>query len=180
MKSFGLVSFIFFAAAIVFMVRRWPADSSKTFSQNAARAPSSVLYYGTIMLIFLGLLSVFTYGWFIPSLQLPTVYAAVFAIGVAGQTVAALVPETAGWRVPVHRYSTGVMYFSTIPLVGILAFSVRGPATIRVLLALAFLLLALLIAVTLAFKRLQEHAMALQITHLTIVAAALMLATYAV
>jgi hypothetical protein len=112
-KSLGLLSFAFFATAIIFMGWKWPPDMSQTFSQNAARKPSSSWYYGVVMIIFLALLSGFTYAWFIPTLSLPLAYAVVFGVGVLGQTVAALVPETHGRNVPVHRVATSTMYFAT-------------------------------------------------------------------
>ena len=177
MKQLGLLAFVFFAFAILIMLRRWPADPAKTFSQNAAGSPASATFYGIVMVVFLVLLSVFTYGWFIPALRLPLAYALVFGAGVAGQTVAALVPETKGLNVTVHRIATGVMYFATVPLVGLLAVRM-GSAMLEALIGLACLFLAALITATLSNRSLQKHAMGVQVAHLMILAAALMLATY--
>jgi hypothetical protein len=132
MKTLGLVSFLYFGVGVAFMLYRWPADYTKTYSQNAARTRGSIIYYGALVLTFLVMFSAFVYGWLIPTLHLPRVFTAAFTIGVVAQAVAGIVPETHGWKVRTHVNAAYVMYYSTVVTVGALALSVGAPASLLI------------------------------------------------
>jgi hypothetical protein len=178
MESLGLLSFLFFSAAVAYMFRRWPADPSLTFSQNAARHRSSSWYYGVAVIVFLAILSAFTYGWLLPKLHLPLIFALAFGIGVAAQAVAGVIPETAGTNGTVHRAAAAIMYFDTVAVIGLLAFLVQGPWPLRAAYFFAFVLIGGIVAVSILNKQIRRYAVVLQSIHLAIFAAAILMATY--
>jgi len=158
------------------MMRRWPPDVTKTYSQNAARTRGSIVYYGVLVLTFLAMFSVYVYGWLIPTLHLATVFSVAFTIGVMAQAVAGIAPETRGWKVRTHVNAAYVMYYSTVVMVAALAWGVSMPA--RLLVAGMLLVMAAAVAAGTFSARLRTYAIALQTIHLVAFAAAFMFATY--
>ena len=158
------------------MLYRWPADTKKTYSQNAARARDSIVYYAVLVLTFLAMLCAFVYGWLIPIKHLSVVFTAAFTIGVIAQAIAGVVPETHGWKLRTHVNAAYVMYYSTVVVVGALVVGVSMPA--KLLVAGMLVVMAAAVAVGTFSAKFRLHAVALQAVHLVALAAAFMFATY--
>lgn len=178
MKSLGLISFLFFGVAVSYMLVRWSGDATKTFSQNAARYQSSTVYYAVVWAVSLIFLSLFVFGWFIPTLDLPTAFGVVFGIGVAGQMVAGLVPEIEGWRKVTHVVASSVMYLSTLVFVSMLSFHTTTPPAGRVVSVSALTVMTAIFLSVLLFKRTHRYAVVLQTVHLVCFFGVLLTITY--
>lgn len=178
MKSLGLISFLFFGAAVSYMLVKWSGDATKTFSQNAARYQTSTVYYSVVWAVSLILLSLFVFGWFVPTLHLSTAFSIVAGVGVASGMVAALVPETEGWRKVTHLVVSSVMYLSTLIVVGILLLHPATPPAGRIIGIFAFAIMTAIFLSVLLFKHTHRYAAALQTVHLICFFAVLLTITY--
>ncbi len=180
MKQFGLIAYMLFVGSVAYMLFRWSGESTKTFSQNAARNQSSIIYYGIVLAVFLAMLSIFAYGWLIPTLLLPTTFSVVFGVGVAAEAIAGLVPETTGWRKVTHITVSGVMYVATLIIVGMLYINSSTPHVAKLTSAAAFIVMVAVILAVVLFRQLQRYALLLQTIHLFCFFGALLVVTYSV
>jgi hypothetical protein len=167
MAVFGIISLGFLLAAWVVMFRLWPMEIAKTFSQNAARRRLSTVYYAAVMAVFLPLLGAFVYGELIPHLRVAVSFGWAIGIGIAAQAVAALVPETVGWRKVTHLVAASVMYLATVVAAGILVWG--GTATLTTARVAELSASTLMLGVMLAgivSARARLYALGLQMIHL--------------
>ena len=178
MQPLGLLSFLLLTAMLGYMMYRWPGGVDKTFSQNAARFKESSIYYAVGLVVVLALLSVFVLGWFVAAMKLSTVFASVFLLGIAGQTTAALVPETTGMRKTIHIAASAVMYLVTLIIVGMLALHTAVPVTGRIAAAAGFGVMLMLSLAIIVDKRLLRYAMVIQAIHLASFYIILLVSTY--
>ena len=107
MRYLLALAILLLIVGLVFLVVRWPQGASKTFSQHAAAQKASIIYYFLLFAVTIPMLSVFFYGYFIPTYHLSFVFSVAIALGLAGQLIAGAVPEVGGWKLRVHRTSTG-------------------------------------------------------------------------
>jgi hypothetical protein len=121
--NLGLISVVLSWAGLVFMIWYWKGDFSKTFSQNAARQKSTIIYYAILWLICLPPFTWFLLFPFYETLQLNGFFRIIGIIAALGMLIAALIPETVGWKAKVHRFSAFMMAWCFIPLTLLIAFS---------------------------------------------------------
>jgi len=107
MKYLLLVAVLLLFAGLAFLAMRWPQDFSKTFSHHAAAQKASSIYFFLLFSVVIPLLVLFFYGYFIPAYHLGLIFSVAIGIAIAGQFVAAVVPEADGRKSQVHRTVTG-------------------------------------------------------------------------
>ena len=123
MQYLGLTSVIWLTFSLIVMFLLWPPEMPKTLSQNAARKRSSIIYYGVVFGIFLTPFTFFMLGWLVPQLSLGVVFSSVYLLGLLGQVIALIVPETKGVKVSIHHAAAFTMTLSLMVLTGVLALS---------------------------------------------------------
>ena len=123
MQYLGVISISWLTLSLALMFLLWPPEMSKTLSQNAARKRSSVIYYGISFGIFLFPFTAYMLGWLVPTLGLGSVFSSVYLLGLLGQTIALIVPETRGVKVSIHRAAAFAMTLSLMALTGLMALS---------------------------------------------------------
>jgi hypothetical protein len=128
------------------MIWFWKGDLDKTFSQNAARSKTTIVYYAVMWLICLPPFAWFLLFPFYEALQLNMMFRVFGVIAATGMLIAALIPETTGWKVFVHRYSAFLMAWCFVPLSLLISLSsvVSGFAKVVSFSAAAFMLLSAL------------------------------------
>lgn len=94
-----------------------------SFSQHAAQTKEGCIFYFLLFLVHLPVFGWFLYGWFIPNFNLSWVFMVFVSLAIAGQAGAVTVPETSGWKVPVHRFFAFAMALMLLPLVVIIGFN---------------------------------------------------------
>lgn len=107
MKYTLLLSILVLIFGLAFLVVRWPQGKNKTFSQHAAAQRATIYYYIALFLIVNPLLAFFFYDYFIPKYHLSFIFSAAISLAIAGQFIAAFVPEVGGWKSRVHRQAAG-------------------------------------------------------------------------
>ena len=88
-----------------------------TFSQHAARHSSAILFYRVLWAITLPMFYWFMMNSFYDKLQLGFLFQLLLSGASLGMIGAAAVPETTGWRVPIHRYAAYGMAYLMCPIV---------------------------------------------------------------
>ena len=121
MQYLGLASVVWLTLSLIIMFLLWPPEMSKTLSQNAARKRSSIIYYGIIFGVFLIPFTLYILCWLVPQLGLGAAFIVVYLIGLLGQIIASIIPETTGIKVSVHRTAAFAMTLSLMVLTGLLA-----------------------------------------------------------
>lgn len=121
--SLGLISIVLSWVGLLFMIWYWKGDLAKTFSQNAARNNNSIIFYALLWLVCLPILAWFLLVPFYDALELNIVFLVISAIAVLGMLIAALIPETKGWKVKIHRLGAFTMAICFMPLVTLIIFS---------------------------------------------------------
>lgn len=114
-KYFGLYAFILLILGLVFVIYRWPAGKQATFSQHVAQHRRSIIYYAMLFSIVLPILLLFFVGWFIPHFNLSIWFAILITLASIAQLMATIIPETRGWKVPFHRFISGLSGVLLIP-----------------------------------------------------------------
>lgn len=141
MKSLGIFSILFLALGCFFMLYHWPLERNKTLSQHAARIKVSIIYFAAIYVIFLSIFSVFMFGWFIPTYNLPIIFSVFTGVGILAQVVAILVPETQGIPKYIHIAAATVMTFMALLLSILLAFESQFTVTTHLVCVIASILM---------------------------------------
>ena len=144
--SLGLISIFASWLCLLFMIWHWKGDITKTFSQNAARSKTTIIYYALLWLICLPPFAWFILFPFYDSLELNSVFRVFGLLAALGMLVAALIPETTGWKVKVHRTAAFTMAWCFVPLSLLISLSsvVSGFAKVVSFSAAVFMLLSAL------------------------------------
>lgn len=133
MKQLGIISITLLWMGLIFLIRKWKGNVSMTFSQHAAQYKSSQIYYFVLFAATLPFFSLFLYKWFIPTFKLSFFFGLIAGVGMIGQLIAVIVPETEGKKVPVHRYSAFIMSDCLVPLSIFIATSSNFSKAARIL-----------------------------------------------
>lgn len=156
----GAAAAVVLIIGLVYLLQRWPLDIHHTFSQHAATSKTSAVYYSVLFGVVVSLLALFFFGWFIPTLELTGLYAAVIALAIVTQQLCTFVPERKGSSVAIHRLLAGVsavmLFASQLLLTG------HTGSTAVVISVLC--MTALIIAITIKGARLQ-YALLFQIAY---------------
>lgn len=112
MELLGIISVVFLVAAIVLLQAIWGPDYFRTYSRLVARKQASIIYYFCVFVIFLSLFSFYITQYFVPQLQLPSLFMIVYCVGVAAQLVCVAVPEVGGRKTKIHIFAAGIMAVS--------------------------------------------------------------------
>jgi hypothetical protein len=131
MLLLGTLSVLFLVVALIGLLLIWGVDISKSFSQLAARKKSSTIYYFFTFAMFLLLFSRFMLSWLIPEGNLPLFFTLIFVIGVLGQLVAVIVPETGGLNTKIHIAAAGLMTASVTLQAVIFTFAQNAPTALQ-------------------------------------------------
>lgn len=116
LASLGFIVTILFWVAGAYLLRTWRGTNKMSISQHAASAKGATLLF-TTTLIFLG--ATFYYwliAWFVPHLQLGTMFVVTLTVMIVLLCIAAVVPDSQGWKRIVHRLAAYGMALLFIPL----------------------------------------------------------------
>jgi hypothetical protein len=123
MKQLGIISISFIWAGLIFTILKWKGNVSMTFSQHAAQHRSSQIFYFLLFLISLPIFSLFLYGWFAPHFHTSFLFGFIVAVCMISMIIAAVIPETKGRNVLIHRYAAFFMADCFVPLLILIAAS---------------------------------------------------------
>ena len=153
--SLGLISVVASWLGLLFMIWYWKGSVDKTFSQNAARSKTTIIYYALLWLICLPLFSWFMLIPFYEALELNILFRIFAILASLGMLIAALIPETTGWKINVHRYSAFLMAWCFVPLSLLISLSPTASNLAKVV-SFSSVLFMLLSAIYL-YRRDAEH-----------------------
>lgn len=122
-NNLGLISIVASWAGLLFMIWYWKGDIAKTFSQNAARQRSSIIYYALLWLVCLPPLVWFLMVPLYEALGLTPLFRLIAGVASISMFIAALVPETKNWKAKVHRSAALTMARCFMPLVLLISLS---------------------------------------------------------
>lgn len=110
-KMIGLLSIVVLWAGLLFLVWFWKNKKHRemTFSQHAAQTRASQIYYFLLFALAMPPFVWFIISWFTPKFELPIWFNVLTVVASIFQAIAVSVPETTGWRVPVHRNAAFMM-----------------------------------------------------------------------
>ena len=180
MKSLGLFSIVYIIFALGFLVSYWPGDLSKSLSQNAARKKSSIIYYGIAFVPFLVFFTIFFLGWFIPEFRLPLFFSIVYSIGLFGQVVALVIPETRGWKIAIHRGFAFMMSLSLWLLTAMLLLQPGFSDIARIWGVGTAIYMGVCWALVIFSKKAYEYSLLFQVSYVLSFLIFILLATYTV
>lgn len=178
MKHLGLASIILTWIGILTVIRIWKGNVSKTISQHAAQSRSGQVFYFLLFTLTLSLFCIFVYGWLVPAFGLPIWFRICIGMGVFCQMLAVAIPETRGWRVPVHRYSAFMMSLLLIPA-GAVFISSAFAGTIRMSALCAVFIQFLIAAILIPRQGYHRHILWLQMAYVALFHIVIIVASYA-
>ncbi len=121
MKHLLLLAAVVLWTGLGFLIKRWPQNISKTFSQHAAAQRESILYYAVLFSIVLPLMALYVVNWLIPTFNLSWTFTVFIWLAIVTQFVVVLIPETKGWRYFTHRFLAFWGAFFLLPTLYFLA-----------------------------------------------------------
>ena len=104
MKHLLLLATVILWSGLGFLIKRWPQNISKTFSQHAAAQRESIFYYAILFCIVLPLTALYVVNWLIPTFHLSWTFTVFIWLAIITQFIVVLIPETKGWRYSTHRF----------------------------------------------------------------------------
>lgn len=173
MELLGLLSIVIAWLGLIVLITFWKGNASMTFSQHAAISSASVWYYFVLWLICLPLFYLFMTRSFIPEFGFGFWFQLYLVGAIAGWAMAAIVPETKGWKVRVHRFSAFAMCYFVALMTLYIAFSGRVALPARVVATLSIVVMFGEIVYLNFHNRRHRHMLVLQalyfaVFHLTI------------
>ena len=178
MQHSGLLSIAIAWVGLLYMIRHWKGNASMTFSQHAAQKRSSQIYYFLLWLLCLPIFYWFLLHYFIPAFGFGFWFKLYAAGAMTGWTMAAIVPETVGWKVRVHRISAfALCYFMALITVSITT-SVVMPVRSRTVAAVALLVMLGEIVYLNMHKRRHPHMLAYQLVYFVVFHVMILFAWY--
>lgn len=142
LRLVGLASIALTWVFLAVVIRKWKGDISMTLSQHAAQTRAGCIFYFLAFMIVLPPFYVFMIEWFAPEFLMSNIFVALVSLGVAAQIGAVLIPETTGWKVPVHRFLAFTMAFILFPTTFLIAINQYVPLGARLVAWLALLFMA--------------------------------------
>lgn len=178
-KHLGLFSIILVTAGLGYLMYKGPVSRHLTFSQHFAATGPGRLLYRFIFTIELPLFYIFTVKWFVPSLGLSSVFTALFTVAVAGQLIAAYVPDNGGTNTVIHNVGAYAMATLLIPssLLIAMAPEVSEFAKYVALSAVGYMLVTWYLLIFI--KRAREQYLYLQAIYIVMYFVTILSATYA-
>lgn len=132
MQFVGLFSIALCWAGLLFLIRRWKGNVSMTFSQHAAQYKSAQVYHFALFTIVLPLFYCFMLGWFTPTFKFGLLFKVLITFSAAALYIAAVVPETKGIKVIIHRQAAFAMAYTLLPVVILIYLNTHVSATARI------------------------------------------------
>lgn len=178
MQHLALISTIVLAAGLVLTAAMLPGGLRATFSQRVANNKTAEVLYALLFLIALPALYIFIVDWFVPTLNLSSVFIVFAAIAVIFQIACTFVPERGGKMTTVHRVLTGISGLALLPMVALIALSdsIGMPLILTSWVALVCMLVLLTIA--LMHQNGFKYALMLQVGYYASFFAVLLMTTY--
>lgn len=178
MQHLLVLVIIVLVLGLTYTVTRWPGGLHMTFSQHAAVARRSAMYYSILFLVTLPLLVWFIGEWLTPQKHLPDAFLWLTCAAVLFQIVCTWFPEVGGWRTTVHRTLTGISGIAMLPLVFILATTSTLSAAVRFSAWVTLGFMVFLLVVALSNQKGHKWALLLQIGYYSAFFVELLMATY--
>lgn len=144
MKFFGLCLVLLSWAAGIYMLRKWRGLRSMSISQHAASNPAALRLFASVLIAGGLAFYVWLVRWFAPELNLSALFVVLITATFLTQIVAALIPDTKGWRSSTHRaaaYSGAFLYLPLSYLI-LTAPNISGPGKIVGLVCFSYMILA--------------------------------------
>jgi hypothetical protein len=115
-RYFGLLLVVSSWLGGYFLISKWYDKNLPTISKHAASDRTASQFFA-VLSILLGL--AFYYWlieWLVPHLELTFIFTAILTITILCQLIAALAPDTSGWRKTIHRWAAYTMAILYLPL----------------------------------------------------------------
>ena len=120
------------------LISRWYDKSLPTISKHAASNKSASRLFA-IILVLLGLLFYYwLIEWFTPYLKLTIIFQVILTLAILCQCIAAIIPDTNGWRSIIHRWAAYTMAVFYLPLSVLIIISPHLAFIVRVICSLLF------------------------------------------
>lgn len=152
----GMFSMSLMWLGLIHTVRRWPGNSSMSFSLHAAQTRGSKVFYFLLFLATLPMFFAFLAYWLVPNLQLGERFTIIALIGCVGQMIAAVVPQVPGLRWKVHLIAAYTMAITFLPLTAMIIFAEGLPSVVRIVASVMLAYMIATLALFLCVKQLQK------------------------
>lgn len=149
-----------------------------TFSQHAAQTKQSQLYYLALFSISLPAFAVFMFGWFIPTYELSFLFKLFTAVALLGNITAAIIPETKGKKVPIHRYAAFLASDCLVPLLIMIIFSSHFSNVARVIAGISVMYQIISISILLPKGGYHPKVLYFQATYIAVFHVSILAATF--
>ncbi len=133
MNNLGVLSILVCWAGLFFLIWKWKGNSSMTFSQHAARQKPSIIYYAILWLLVLPPFYWFLMFPFAEKTELGLPFRVLVSVCSIAMLMAALIPETNGWKHKIHRISAYLMAYTMCPIVLLIATEANISTTATIL-----------------------------------------------
>lgn len=120
---FGLIGLLFAALAIGFILYKWRSDKSMTLSLHAATNSQALIFFGVAATITALFLYPFLWWWFMPTLQLPSLFGWCVGIAAICHLLLGWVPDKPGKLSQIHNVIAFIAGAMIIPFTIMIAFS---------------------------------------------------------
>lgn len=166
------------AAALTYVVIKWPGGLHMTFSQHVALRRESQLFYALLFMAVLPLLLWFFAVWLVPERGLPDAFLWCAVAAAFFQVACTFVPETGGGRTMIHRTLAGISGLAMLPLVGMLVVTPSVSTFARATAAVAFVAMSAIMGFAIKYRAGHNRVLLLQVGYYLAFFVAILAATY--
>jgi hypothetical protein len=103
LQTSGVISVLLTWFAIGFILLATSRDLTRSVSHHAALEKRNYFIFCFLMTLSLVLMSLFMYGWFIPTFALPVIFGVIVGVAILLELITTWIPLTEGWKYTVHE-----------------------------------------------------------------------------
>jgi len=177
-KILGPLSVFTMWIGLAFLVYKWPGKLDMSLSRHAAQTKWASIYYAALLMPAVAAFYLFMTRWFIPTYHLPEVANYILLIGVLGQYVACLVPDTTGNASKIHQAGGYTMSVTLGIMLGLTVFAAEISTVARWIDVTIVCLMTYLYGLFLFVPKAREHFLIYQSAYVVLFHVAILVATY--
>lgn len=177
-KMLGPLSVFTIWIGLAFLVYKWPGKLDMSLSRHAAQTKWASVYYASLLMPAVAAFYLFMTRWFIPTYHLPKLATYVLLIGVLGQYIACLVPDTTGVASKIHQAGGYTMSVTLSIMLWLTIFASGTSAAARWIDIVIVGVMAYLYGLFLFVPKARKRFLIYQSTYVVLFHTAILVATY--
>ena len=177
-KILGPLSILIIWAGLAFLVRKWPGELTMSLSRHAAQTKRASVYYALLLIPAVTMFYLFMTKWFIPTFHIPTAATYILAIGVLGQYVACLIPDTKGLASKVHQIGGYTMSVTLSIMLFLVIFASQASTAARWIDFIIMCIMVYLYGLFLFVPKARERFLIYQSSYVVLFHVSILVATY--